>query len=96
MIMNTFATWWPLIEANKSAGVLCCDCGTYMATASGGKPRRCDTCREVVAIEKYEAAQGEERERIRVECTCPQCGKMLRSKTGRDQHIRLVHQQVAA
>ncbi len=80
-----------LIENNKAAGVLCKSCGTFIGTAGKGKPRDCDPCLAITAEIELREAEGEALKKMLAERECPHCGKVLRSKAGRDQHVRMVH-----
>lgn len=86
--------WANQIIANKVSGLICKTCGTLIGTKGKGVPRNCDTCLEVIAIEKLEASQGAERARLLEERTCPVCQKVLRSLAGRNQHMRVAHSQL--
>lgn len=83
-----------LIIANKCSGLICKTCGSLIGTKGKGVPRNCDTCLEVIAVEKLEAAQGAEREKMLAERACPVCGAVLRSLQGRNQHMRVMHSQL--
>ena len=88
------ATWATQIIANKVSGLICKTCGTLIGSKGKGRPRNCDTCLDVAAVEKLEAAQGAERAKMLDERTCPICGAVLRSLQGRNQHMRVMHSQL--
>lgn len=79
------------ISAAKASGLSCRDCGTLMGEGGKGKPRRCDACRELNALERLEKSAGAERAKLLADRSCPHCGKVLRSLQGREQHVRMVH-----
>lgn len=85
------STHLEVIAAAKATGLSCRDCGTLFGANGKGKPRRCDACRELNALERLEKSAGAERDRLLLERSCPHCGKVLRSSQGRAQHIRMVH-----